>query len=112
MSEASNFCNRNPLSNVNKLFHQRWSPRAFKKTPLSKHIVNSIFDAARWAPSCVNEQPWLFVTSSGSNDFDTFLGLLNESNKVWAKNAGLIGFIFAKKSFAHNGNDNNNVVVK
>lgn len=107
MKQSIDFNNRNPLPDVNALFHHRWSPRAFKKTSLAAETVNSIFDAARWAPSCFNEQPWLFVTSSGSDDFDTFLGLLNESNQVWAKNAGLIGFIFAKKTFTHNANDNN-----
>jgi len=107
MSDDLKFDSRNPLPNVNKLFHQRWSPRAFKKTLIPLPIIESVFDAARWAPSCVNEQPWLFVTSSNPDDFGTFLGLLKESNQVWAKNAGLIGFIFAKKTFAHNGNDNN-----
>jgi nitroreductase len=47
------------------------------------------------------------VTSSDEKDFDIFLSLLNESNQVWARNAGLIGFVFAKKTFAHNGSDNN-----
>ncbi|ORU91123.1 MAG: hypothetical protein A6F72_01025 [Cycloclasticus sp. symbiont of Poecilosclerida sp. N] len=107
MTQKTNFESRDPLPNVNSLFHQRWSPRAFKKTPIGADTIKSVFDAARWAPSCSNEQPWLFVTSSGEKDFDTFLGLLNESNRVWAKNAGLIGFIFAKKTFTRNGNDNN-----
>ena len=107
MSESVNHENRNPLPKVNALFHQRWSPRAFKNTSLSQDVINSIFDAARWAPSCFNEQPWLFVTSSGEHDFNTFLNLLNESNQVWAKNAGLVGFIFAKKTFSHNSADNN-----
>ncbi len=107
MSETFNFDNRNPLPNVNALFHQRWSPRAFKKEPIPLAIIESVFDAARWAPSCFNEQPWLFITSSNKVDFNTFLNLLNESNQVWAKNAGLIGFIFAKKTFEHNGNENN-----
>jgi len=107
MNDDPIFNNRNPLPNVSDLFHERWSPRAFKKTTIPQPIIESVFDAARWSPSCVNEQPWLFVTSSTTDDFDTFLSLLKESNQVWAKNAGLIGFIFAKKTFAHNGNDNN-----
>lgn len=107
MSNTNNFTNRNPLPNVSELFHQRWSPRAFKKNIIPPPTIEAIFDAARWAPSCFNEQPWFFVTSSGENDFDSFLGLLNESNQVWAKNAGVIGFIFAKKAFTHNGTDNN-----
>ena len=107
MTRQDCFAKRNPLPGVNSLFHQRWSPRAFKKTSLSHDTVNSIFDATRWAPSCFNEQPWFFVTSSGEEDFNIFLSLLNEPNQVWAQNASLIGFIFAKKTFAHNGNDNN-----
>jgi nitroreductase len=107
MTDAINFENRNPLPNVDALFHSRWPPRAFKKTALSIDTLHSIFDAARWAPSCFNEQPWLFVTSSNKTDFETFLGLLKPSNQAWAKNASIIGFIFAKKTFAHNGNDNN-----
>ncbi len=107
MSHIADFSNRSPLPQVSELFHRRWSPRAFKKTQLPVGIIKSIFDAVRWAPSCFNEQPWLFVTSSGNNDFDTFLNLLNESNQLWAQNAGLIGFIFAKKTFTHNGTDNN-----
>ncbi|ORU89414.1 MAG: hypothetical protein A6F71_00150 [Cycloclasticus sp. symbiont of Poecilosclerida sp. M] len=107
MTLETNYDNRNPLPDVNALFHNRWSPRAFKKAPLKQNTINSIFDAARWAPSCFNEQPWLFVTSSGEGDFGSFLGLLNESNQVWARNASLIGFIFAKKTFVHNGNENN-----
>ncbi|MBL4743744.1 MAG: nitroreductase family protein, partial [Cycloclasticus sp.] len=107
MTISTDFSNRDLTTGVNEQFLQRWSPRAFKKTTLPEDTIKSIFEAARWAPSCFNEQPWLFVTSTGDNDFDTFLGLLNESNQLWAKNAGLIGFIFAKKAFTHNGSDNN-----
>lgn len=107
MSQHPDFSSRNAADGVNVLFSHRWSPRAFKKTPIPIEIIESIFDAARWSPSCFNEQPWFFVTSSNENDFKTYLSLLNESNQQWAKNAGLIGFIFAKKTFTHNGSDNN-----
>ena len=107
MSQHPDFSSRSAAAGVDTLFSHRWSPRAFKKIAIPIETIESIFDAARWAPSCFNEQPWLFVTSSNDKDFDTFLGLLNESNQVWAKNAGLICFIFSKKTFAHNGNDNN-----
>ena len=100
------FSNRSPVQGVDEMFHRRWSPRSFKKTRIADDILNSIFDAARWSPSCFNEQPWLFVTSSGPQDFDIFLDLLVESNQTWAKNASLLGFIFAKKTFTHNGNPN------
>ena len=100
------FSDRVPAPGVDPLFFQRWSPRAFKKTEIPTETLETIFDAARWSPSCFNEQPWLFITSSGADDFDTFLGLLMEKNQAWAKNASLIGFIFAKKTFSHNATDN------
>lgn len=103
---AIDFSDRTPAPGVDKLFYQRWSPRTFKKTEIPSATLTAIFDAARWSPSCYNEQPWLFVTSSGPDDFDSFLDLLVEGNQSWARNASLIGFIFAKKTFTHNDTEN------
>ena len=100
------FNNRDPLAEVDELFYKRWSPRSFKKLAIPQKTLEVIFEAARWSPSCFNEQPWLFVTSSGEDDFDLFLDLLMEGNQLWAKNAGLIGFIFAKNNFSHNDSPN------
>lgn len=100
------FSNREPLQGVNGLFYKRWSPRSFRKEQIDKDILASIFDAARWSPSCYNEQPWLFMTSSGEEDFNLYLDLLVEGNQKWAKNASLIGFILAKKNFTHNDKPN------
>lgn len=100
------FNQRSPADGVDELFSRRWSPRAFKKVDIPETTLTVIFDAARWSPSCFNEQPWLFVTSSGPEDFDLFLNLIMEKNQLWAKNASLLGFIFAKKNFSHNGNPN------
>lgn len=95
------FSKRTPASGADDLFHRRWSPRSYKKVDIPQEILASIFDAARWSPSCFNEQPWLFVTSSGEEDFDLFLNLLVEMNQQWAKNASLLGFIFARRNFSH-----------
>ena len=100
------FSHRDPAEEVNELFYKRWSPRSFKKTTIPEETLTTIFDAARWAPSCFNEQPWLFVTSSGEEDFDLFLDLLVEGNQLWAKNASLIGFVFARRDFRHNNKKN------
>ena len=96
------FGNRDPAPGVDGLFHRRWSPRSYRKTEIPDHVQETIFDAARWAPSCFNEQPWLFVTSSGEQDFQVFLELLTEKNRIWAVNAGLLGFVFAKRKFSRN----------
>ena len=100
------FSNRKPAAGTNELFFKRWSPRSFRKTEIPSNVLEAIFDAARWAPSCYNDQPWLIVTSSGHDDFEDFLNLLTYGNKIWAKNAGLIGFIFSRKRFAHSGKPN------
>ena len=61
--------------------------------------LKKIFDAARWSPSCVNEQPWLFFTASrDSESFSDFLACL-KSNQLWAKNAGTIGFLVSRRFF-------------
>jgi nitroreductase len=103
---AVDFQLRNPLEGVDDLFSKRWSPRSFKKSEIDETVLTTIFDAARWAPSCFNEQPWLFITSSGETDFDLFLKLLSERNQRWAVNASVIGFILAKRHFNHNGKPN------
>lgn len=81
---------------ANELFVQRWSPRALKKTALPNDVLNAVFNAARLAPSAYNEQPWRILAST-EKSFDTFLGLLNEFNQSWAKDASVIGFFVAKK---------------
>ena len=100
------FGKRDPHPSVDELFYGRWSPRSFQKVEISPKILESVFDAARWAPSCFNEQPWLFITNKNESDFEMYLELLDEWNQKWAKNATKIGFICAKRHFKRNGNEN------
>ena len=95
-----------PEQAFSDLFYRRWSPRSYRKTEIPLHVQEIIFDAARWAPSCFNEQPWLVITSSGEEDFQVFLELLTRGNRTWAVNASILGFIFAKKVFDRNGKPN------
>ena len=99
------FSNRNPDSEVLDLIHSRFSPRSYRKTQLESSILTTVFDAARWAPSCFNEQPWIFLTSD-EQSFSKFLNLLVDANQSWAKNASLIGFVLARKHFLRNGKAN------
>lgn len=101
--------NRDPLAATDTLFSRRWSPRSLCKAEIPQEILDSLFDAARWSPSCHNEQPWVFLTP-GNGEFDLFLSLLNEGNQGWARNAALIGFICARKHFARNGGENRHAV--
>ena len=91
------FSQRDPLDGVDELFYRRWSPRVLRKTVLPEQTLRVIFDAARWAPSSSNVQPWRFITNTDDSDFDLFCSLLVEDNQKWAKNASLLGFIVAGK---------------
>lgn len=99
------FSQRDAHPLVDELFVQRWSPRSFTKTPIAPEDLATIIEAARWAPSAYNEQPWRILTST-EESFATFLELLVESNQRWAKDASVLGFLMAKKNFTLNGQPN------
>lgn len=82
---------------VAPLFLERWSPRAFTGAPIPEDDLMTILEAAHWAPSAYNMQPWRFVYAiKGSPEFDRLLGLLVEFNQGWAKDAGALVFIVSK----------------
>jgi nitroreductase len=87
-------------------FIERWSPRAFSPEPLPAETLATLFEAARWAPSCFNEQPWLFLYATTPEDKAPFLSCLVEFNRIWAGKAPVLAFVLAKRSFAKNGNPN------
>lgn len=96
---------RDPLAGVNAQFWQRRSPRVFKKTHIDTAVTARLIDAARWTPSCFNEQPWRFYTSTPEN-FDEYLQLLVDGNQTWAKEAALLGFMVAKRTLGSEGSPN------
>lgn len=100
------FSARDIAEGVDETISHRWSPRAFTKAIIADKDIDTLFEAARWAPSCFNAQPWTFYVST-EKTFEKYLSLLLEGNQVWAKNASLIGFVVVKKTFEHNGKPNN-----
>ena len=85
---------------IDKQFLDRWSPRAFSDRPLTDEQVMTVLEAARWAPSASNLQPWRFFYGlRGEPQFDTLLSLLVPFNEGWAKNAGALIFITSVISF-------------
>ncbi len=90
------------------LLRSRWSPRAFDDRPITRADTLRLLEAARWAPSCANEQPWRFIVASRSDAaaFDRLLGCLVEGNRKWAARANLLIILVAKLTFDRNGAPN------
>ncbi|UXN58739.1 nitroreductase family protein [Phyllobacterium zundukense] len=77
---------------IHPMLASRWSPRAFSARLLYSDTIASMFEAARWAPSANNLQPWAFIYAErGTSDFEVLCECLKESNALWARNAALLG---------------------
>src|SRR5438552_2201099 len=83
---------------LHPLLAQRWSPRAFDADhALPEPTLTALLEAARWAPSANNTQPWRFlVARRGDRDFATLVGLLAGGNQVWAKSASVLILVVAE----------------
>ncbi len=92
---------------INNLVEQRWSNRAFSPQIVETEKLNSILEAATWAPSAFNEQPWRFIVGQkGSETYSKILNTLVEWNQKWASNANVLILNIAKKNFSKNDNFN------
>lgn len=79
---------------IQPMMLNRWSPRAFDPRPIDEEILFSVLEAARWAPSSFNYQPWRFVYAlRGDAHWKAFLGALIPFNQSWAYNASALIFI-------------------
>jgi nitroreductase len=92
------------------LIRDRWSPRAFSDKAISPADLRSLFEAARWAASSSNEQPWAFIvaTRDDQENFNKALQPLVEFNANWAKNAYVLGFAVSELAFAKSNTPNRN----
>lgn len=92
---------------VHDLITKRWSARAFSDQQISPEELNTLFEAASWAASSVNEQPWKYLYAfKGSAAFEKMLGVMSEGNQPWAQQASIILMSIAKKQFDRNGAPN------
>ena len=93
---------RRPRRPVEALIYRRWSPRAMSGEALEEGAIETLFEAARWAPSCFNEQPWrfLFARRDGPH-WQDFLELLVEGNRRWARHAALLVVVVSRRAFEH-----------
>lgn len=87
---------------------RRWSPRAFADRPVAPEALRRLLEAARWAPSSFNEQPWSFIvaTRDQTEEFERLLGCLVEGNRSWARHAPVLMLSVAKLRFERNDKPN------
>ncbi len=90
---------------------ERWSPRAFEDRDVSRADLKKIFEAARWAPSSFNEQPWRFIIGHrNSETYKKIHDVLVPFNQAWAGNAPILILGVARTRFSHNDSPNNYAV--
>ena len=91
---------------IDPAFLNRWSPRAFSPQPIDDEVLMSILEAARWAASSYNEQPWRFLIARGEEDRKRFVEFLAPPNQAWAASAPVLLLVATKKTFSHNDKPN------
>jgi nitroreductase len=96
------------MNSINPIIAERKSELAFSSIPIPLNELYLMFEAARWAPSSYNEQPWRFYFASRENPagFEKMLGILAPGNQEWAMNASALIITTAKKNVTRNGNEN------
>ena len=88
---------------INELIRKRFSTRAFSSQSITDEALYSLIEAARWAASARNEQPWRFIIGSNNSDYyQRIFNCLDEGNKVWAQNAPVLIITMAMKHYAFN----------
>jgi len=93
---------------IHELLSERWSPYAFSDRSVPAMDVRSLFEAARWAASSYNEQPWRYIIASKDDpsEFERLLSCLVEGNQVWARAASFLAIGCTSLKFARNGKPN------
>ena len=93
---------------IHDLMRQRWSPRAFAPRPLPRADILTLLEAARWAASSFNQQPWHFLVATRDDEerFAQMLECLVPGNQVWARDASLLILTVTKRTFDHNNAPN------
>lgn len=88
---------------IHELFLNRWSARAMSGESISLDELMTLFEAAKWAPSSFNNQPWRFIYATlGSREWGVFFDLLDPYNKSWSCGASVLVVVLARRNFEYN----------
>ncbi len=100
--------NTKEYQSIHNILKSRWSPKRFSKQNVEHDKILAMLEAARWAPSSMNEQPWAFVviTKDNADEFNTLLSCLSERNQRWAQEAPLLLVSAAKLYHDYNSSEN------
>jgi nitroreductase len=97
----------NVKTEIHPLIKKRWSPRSFSDQPIQESITEELLEAASWAASASNEQPWVyFYAHKGTEGFQKMWECLMPGNQPWAKDASVIFAACYRKTFASSGKTN------
>jgi len=95
---------------IHDILQNRWSPRSFDADKsIDPQTLTALLEAARWAPSCFNDQPWRFLVCNKTTHlsaWEKLLSTLGEKNQLWARNAPVLILSMAMHEFGHNGKPN------
>lgn len=97
-----------PAHPIHDLIASRWSPYCYDPRPVEPEKLESCLEAARWAASSYNEQPWTYIlaTREDQPEFSKLLGCLLEANQFWAQHAGALMLGVISTTFSRNGKPN------
>ncbi len=88
---------------VDPMFVRRWSPRAMNGEAIRQAELETLFEAARWAPSCANSQPWRFIYAHRDTDhWPVMFELLAKGNRTWCEHAGVLILMLSRTCFERN----------
>ena len=95
---------RKPAHDIEPLLTRRWSPRSMSGEAISDQELLTLFEAARWAPSSYNAQPWRFLYARrGTEHWDRFFKLMVAVNQGWTRHAAVLMVVVSRKTFERNG---------
>ncbi len=98
---------RKTENEINYLILKRWSPRSFSSEKIDDKDLKSLFEAAKWAPSAYNNQPWRFIyVKNGGAKWKKMFSLLVDFNQAWVNKAAVLVLVISRQIFIHNNQAN------